>query len=96
MKVVFSALAAKELQDTREYYELEFAGLGERFVTEVKLAIERIVQYPTAWSVERGDVRRNILPRFPYKLLYSVEPDHIFVIAIAHQHRKPDYWVDET
>ena len=35
-----------------------------------------------------------ILSRFPYKLLYSVEADHLYVIAVAHLHRAPDYWVD--
>jgi hypothetical protein len=28
-----------------------------------------------------------------YKLMYSVEKDHVLVIAVAHQHRKPDYWI---
>jgi len=32
--------------------------------------------------------------KFPYKILYSVERDHLLVIAIAHQHRRPDYWID--
>lgn len=94
MKVIFSALAAKELRDARGYYELEFTGLGARFSADVQAAIARIVRYPAAWNVERGEIRRCLLQRFPYKVLYSVEPDHIFVIAIAHQHRKPDYWVD--
>lgn len=31
----------------------------------------------------------------PCKILYSIEEDHIFVIAVAHQHRKPDYWMDK-
>jgi len=42
----------------------------------------------------RGEVRKCLLHRFTYKLLYSVEEDHILVIAVAHQYRKPDYWVD--
>jgi len=29
-----------------------------------------------------------------YELLYSIEKDHLFVIAVAHQHRKPDYWLE--
>ncbi len=24
---------------------------------------------------------------------YEIEEDHIFIIAVAHQHRKPDYWI---
>ncbi|MEW6501172.1 MAG: hypothetical protein AB1456_06765 [Thermodesulfobacteriota bacterium] len=40
-------------------------------------------------------MRKTFVHRFPYKILYSIEPDHLFIIAIAHQHRKPDYWVGE-
>ena len=35
-----------------------------------------------------------ILSRFPYKLLYSIEPDSLFIIAVAHMHRAPYYWID--
>lgn len=35
-----------------------------------------------------------ILSRFPYKLLYAIEPDHIYIIAVAHLHRAPDYWIE--
>ena len=94
MKVIFSKYAKLELEDAVHFYELEYQGLGRRFKEEVKKAIKRIAKYPEAWSVERGDVRGALLHKFPYKLLYSIEADHIFVIAVAHQHRKPDYWID--
>jgi hypothetical protein len=29
-------------------------------------------------------------------MLYSIEEGHIFVIAVAHQHRKPDYWIERN
>ena len=93
MKVVFSGIAKQELEDSVRYYELEFPGLGTKFKDEVRKAVKRIVDYPGAWSVERGEVRKCLLHKFPYKLLYSIESDHILVIAVAHQHRKPDYWV---
>jgi len=95
MKVVFSRLAVRELQDAIAFYEIEKPGLGGRFKTELKKAVRRIVDFPNAWSVERGDVRKCLLHRFPYKVLYSIESDRVFVIAVAHQHRRPDYWVDE-
>ncbi len=96
MKILFSEYAKQELDDAVNYLELEFEGLGVRFKSEVKLAVQRIARHPIAWSIERGDVRKFLLHKFPYKLLYSVEADHIFVIAIAHQHREPDYWIDRT
>jgi len=93
MRVIFTTLARQELEDAVSFYELEYSGLGRRFKEEVRQAALRIAAYPEAWSVERGDVRKCLLHRFPYKLLYSLEENHILVIAVAHQHRKPDYWV---
>ena len=94
MRVVFSSLAHRELVASVRYYELEFSGLGAKFKEEVRRAVLRIVQYPEAWSVERGEVRKCLLHKFPYKLLYAIESDHLLIIAVAHQHRRPDYWVD--
>ena len=53
----------------------------------------RLRSWPMACPFEKGDIRRLILSRFPYKLLYSVESDHGFIIAVAHLHRAPDYWL---
>lgn len=92
MKVVYSQYAKQELFDAIDFYEFEYKDLGQEFKAEVRRASIRILNYPQAWSVEKGDIRKCILHKFPYKILYSVEADHIFIIAIAHQHRKPDYW----
>lgn len=91
MRVIFTRIATQELADAVRFYELEYSGLGEQFKEEVRKAAVRIAEYPQAWSIERGEVRKCLLHKFPYKLLYSVEEDHILVIAVAHQHRKPDY-----
>ena len=98
MRIVFTRIARQELDDAVRYYELAYSGLGLRFKKEVKKAAVRLAEYPKAWSLERGEVRKCLLHRFPYKLLYSVEEDHVLIIAVAHQHRMPDYWVgrDET
>ena len=94
MKVIFSSYAESELDDATYYYEYELQGLGKLFRTEIRKAAKRIAVYPKSWAIEKGEVRKCLLHKFPYKLLYSIEKDHIFIIAVAHQHRKPDYWVD--
>ena len=94
MNVLFLEAAKRELDDAVDYLELEFEGLGIRYKEEVKLAIQRISRHPNAWSVELEDVRKCLLHKLPYKLLYSLEADHIIIIAVAHQHRDPDYWID--
>ena len=93
MKVKFSELARAELDDATNFYEAQFKGLGKRFRLEIRNAAARVSEYPKAWSTEQGEVRKCLLHKFPYKLLYSIEKDHVFIIAVAHQHRKPDYWV---
>lgn len=94
MKVIFSKFAKLELEDAVNFYELEYSGLGSRFKKEIEKAVLLIAKYPKAWSIARGEIRKYILHNFPYKLLYSIEEDHIFIIAVAHQHRKPEYWIN--
>lgn len=94
MKVIFSTYARLELEDAIHFYDLEYEGLGQQFKAGVRKAVLRIAEYPEAWSIDRGDIRKCLLHKFPYKLLYSIENDHVFIIAVAHLHRKPDYWID--
>jgi plasmid stabilization system protein ParE len=94
MRIEFSPEAKLEFDDGERYYERQVRGLGERFRADVRDALARLRNWPLAAPVERGDIRRMILSRFPYKLLYSVETDLIYVIAVAHLHRAPDYWIE--
>ncbi|MCE5360424.1 hypothetical protein [Candidatus Igneacidithiobacillus taiwanensis] len=94
MRIAFSPEAKLEFEDGERYYERQVTGLGARFRTEVREALSRLRHWPLAAPVEHGDIRRLILSRFPYKLLYSVEPDLIYIVAVAHLHRAPDYWIE--
>lgn len=94
MRIIFSPQARDEFVDAHRYYERQVTGLGARFRDEVRSTLNRLQTWPLAAPVERGDVRRMVLTRFPYKLLYSVEAGSIYVIAVAHQHRMPDYWTE--
>ena len=93
MKILFSKFAKNELDDAVTFYETELAGLGRLFKEEIKSSVSRIKEHPEAWSIEKGDIRKALLHRFPYKILYAIEKDKIIILTIAHQHRKPNYWV---
>ncbi len=95
-QVIFSKYAKQELEDAVRYYELKLQGLGIKLENEVYKAIKQILEYPNAWSFESSNIRKCLLHRFPYKLLYSVEDDYIFITAVAHQHQKPNYWVERN
>ena len=70
--------------------------MGLRFNKGDREAINRISRNPKAWSKERGEVRKYLLHKFPYKILYSVQDQDIIILAIGHQHRKPGYWIEEA
>ncbi len=96
MNIEISEFAQKELDDAVLYYEMEQHGLGIRFKKAVRQAINRIKKYPTSWPIERGEVRKCFVHKFPYKVLYSVQKENIVVLAIAHQHRRPGYWIERA
>lgn len=96
MRVLFSSEARDEFAEAERYYEEQSPGLGARFRDEVRVAIRRVRTWSLSNPIERGDIRRLILTRFPYKLLYSIEPDHLYVLAVAHQHRRPSYWLGRS
>jgi plasmid stabilization system protein ParE len=38
-------------------------------------------------------MRKRLVHRFPYALLYRVEPAEVVIVAVMHQRRRPDYWL---
>ena len=93
MKVSFNPWAERELNDAAQYYELESPGLGAAFLSEVERACTAITEYPEAAPVVLGSIRRRLLRRFPYALLYRLRPDVVRVLAVMNLKRRPTYWV---
>ena len=89
----FHPAAESEFLNSINYYEECEIGLGKDFAREVFYTINRIIKYPHAWPVLEGDLRRCQTKRFPYGIIYSVEPnEHIFILAVMDLHREPGYW----
>jgi toxin ParE1/3/4 len=95
-RVSFHRLAERELNDAALYYEHERPGLGTIFLNDVEHYIQTIVQNAHAGVKIRGMVRRRLLRRFPYGILYSVNADNIRILAIMNLKRRPTYWVGRT
>lgn len=92
MHFSFHPEAEKEFNQAIDYYEDMELGLGYDFALEIYATIERSVELPKAWAVLEGDVRRALVKRFPYGILYSEERNGIFIIAVMHLHREPNCW----
>lgn len=92
MRVEFHPEALAEFRAAAEYYEQQQTALGERFVNAVEMAVAHVADAPTSCRVIEGDIRRYLTRVFPYAVLYSIELDHILVVAVMHCRRKPGYW----
>jgi hypothetical protein len=91
--IVFHPDAAQEARDAADYYDGLRPGLGDDFRTELAAALNRIQQNPQLYAAESGSVRNCPLHGFPYSVLYEELVDRIWVAAVAHQSRRPGYWI---
>ena len=96
MQLYFSRLAREELREAKRYYNDLQKDLGEQLKAEAQAATNSILHNPLAWQVELGEIRRFLLNRFPYKILYMIDGEKIVVIAFMHQHQAPDYWINRA
>ncbi|MFQ5641650.1 MAG: type II toxin-antitoxin system RelE/ParE family toxin [bacterium] len=92
MKVDFLSAAEAEFVEAVEYYNQQSEGLGFKFAAEVKRTLERIVQYPEAWTPLSKRTRQCRTNRFPYGIIYQNRSDKILIVSIMHLHRHPDSW----
>lgn len=92
MSFSFHPEAEEEFNIAIEYYEDIEPGLGYDFSLEVYSTIQRSIEFPKAWAVLEGEIRRSLVRRFPYGVLYSEEQDEIIIVAVMNLHRNPDYW----
>ena len=92
MRLEFHPAAELELIEAALRYELEVPGLGERFETEVRRATDLLLEHPEIGQSIDPDLRRFVLPRFPFALIYSATSEVLRVEVVAHQSRLPGYW----
>jgi plasmid stabilization system protein ParE len=84
--------AEQEARDAFVWYQERNPAAAAQFENEIAHAMDRIVEFPLAAPEIESGVRRLLLRRFPYALLYAVEPGRILVLSVMHLRRKPGYW----
>ena len=93
MRIVVLPEAADEFDDATDYYEQRQPGLGHRFRDEVDRHIRWISAHAELARLRPGGYRRVNLKVFPYYVAYLLREDAVWVLAIAHGHRKPEFWI---
>ena len=95
--VKFLRAAETEAQEAMNWYEDQESGLGKDFLIAVDQAISNIQKAPFTFpSIDGSTVRRALTRKFPYSIIFSVEPKNILIISIFHSRRDPMVWRDRT
>jgi hypothetical protein len=91
-RVAYHRLAAAELIESARFYDRQRTGLGDEFLSAVEAALEGVRARPLMG-------RRGLLGtlsfrtgRFPFRIVYAVQPDRTWIVAVAHLSRSPGYW----
>jgi plasmid stabilization system protein ParE len=92
MRIDYHPAIAVELEEIREHYEACSPGLGSDFVDEFERQILTISAMPTRWMVASGEIRRSLMKRFPYVILFRiVGTDSIRVTVVKHERLHPAF-----
>jgi plasmid stabilization system protein ParE len=84
--------AEEEMIEASLFYEAVSTSLGHDFLDDVQRSIDTLREHPRLGQAVGRGLRRMLLHRFPFSLIYSVESDAILVVAVAHYKRRPGYW----
>jgi hypothetical protein len=90
--IIFHPDARDELFSAIAYYNEQSSGLGTEFLEEIKTSVGKIQNNPTRWKILKKQVRQYIVQRFPFSIFYISAPKQVYIVAIAHNKRKPYYW----
>jgi plasmid stabilization system protein ParE len=96
MKVVFVPEARNEFLDAIGTYEEARGGLGERFKEEADRCILWIAEHPEIYRLRSSGYRWINLRAFPYHIPFITRGSTLWVLAVSHNVRKPEYWISRS
>jgi len=94
--VRFRPEAMAELFEAVDWYESRALGLGTEFLRSLDASLAAIQRRPLAYPIVFGRLRRAVLRRFPYSVIYDLSGDEILIVACIHGRRDPKRWQDRS
>lgn len=92
MRLTYHPEAEAELIEAAQFYDERLPGLGRQFIDAIENAGATISRFPERYRVLEGDIRRYLVPRFPFAIYYRVTDHELRILAVKHHRRHPDYW----
>ena len=95
-RLVVRERARAEIREAFDWYLARSPSAAARFFEAVDAAISEIERTPERHPVVRGNLRRRLLPTFPYAVYYKLFPTVISVVGVIHGHRHPETWLQRA
>lgn len=84
--------ARHDFDESFDWYAGRSIVAAERFSAAVNAALNEIAADPDRFVLIDSRQRGCMLKRFPFRIVYRIEPTRILVVAVAHAKRRPGYW----
>jgi hypothetical protein len=92
--VKYHRLAENELVESALFYESRREFLGDNFLDLVNEALTGIQGDPDWGKQGKFNTRSWKVRRFPFRIVYLEQPARVWIVAVAHLSRKPNYWLE--
>ncbi|OGL41627.1 MAG: hypothetical protein A3C43_01205 [Candidatus Schekmanbacteria bacterium RIFCSPHIGHO2_02_FULL_38_11] len=86
-ELVIRPEAEQDLMESFAWYEEKRQGLGYDFLLQVDAGLRFIARNPEIPVPAYKRVRKHIIKRFPYKIIYIVGSHRIIVLGVIHGKR---------
>jgi plasmid stabilization system protein ParE len=84
--------AQQEYDDAVDWYESQRRGQGLRFLDQINDTLNSISDNPEWYPIVQNDIRRAVVRRYPFVVLFRIRPRRIVVVAVFHTSRDPGVW----
>lgn len=91
-ELVFRSLAETEIDEAVAWYASRSQRISAEFVAALEAAIASVYLTPEQYPIVAGELRRALLQRFPYGLIYLFNEDEVIIVACAHTRQDPRRW----
>ena len=92
MKSRLTPEAELDLSEAIRWYDERDQELGDDFLRNVYQRIASIEKNPLLYPIIHRQMRRALVRRFPFQILYEIESEEIIIYAIYHSARDPEAW----
>ena len=90
--IILRARAEHDIRGIFEWYESQQSRLGDEFLSQLRDVLEAVRARPESAPVIYKNVRRAVVPKFPYLVFYVAESVRVVVLAVLHSSRRPTNW----